>query len=310
MLKNLFGNEERKLIQEEIEVIIQLYVDYKALISESDDYQLRNEVGNSFIKQAKELQDKDPLLVKKILLRQSATGYTFIHPQLGELKDVRRVLDSKITEVSNQIIMDTKTMEFLDEYNQNKKRIKKISLEIKEGKNENYAIEDMPEIKITPIGNKFDRIGKLTHYALIDVKTTGKRTEENHIVEIAIVKVVEDEIKECLYSKIDNQGKEAPSLGQIKDEIINFVGISPVVGYYISFDLKFLFSEGIDLISNHKIYDVMQYIKKLKPKLSSYELDDVMKEYGYALKAKDSLDICLMSDILFKIVLDEVIKGE
>ena len=314
MLKKLFNTKDETGFREEVDVLCQLYYDYSSLWREDSEIELRNEIGNNFLAEAIRLQKSNPRLLKKILLEDSTTSTRmgrimpiYNHPLLGELEDTPNVLDIKINEVTSYLKYDEEAARANKLFTVKRKNLKLVEITKIDKPEVRNPIESMPEIKTTPIGSKFDRIGKLSHYVVIDANTTGSRTEDNHITELAAIKVVEDVITEGFYTKIDNTGKTNPRIAEVKDCFLEFIGNSPVVGYYASFDLKFLFKEGIDLISDHKIYDVAQYVMKTKTRLKSYELEDALKAYGYNVKPKDSLDVCLMTDKLFTIVLNKIV---
>lgn len=312
ILKKIFNREENDLLDEEVAVIAQLYEDYINLLHASEDVKLRNEVGNNFIVEATTLQRKNAESLRKIIIRQSAKSRSsfktiYYHPQFLELEDSPKILEAKIQEVRDYVQRDNLALKYKELFNRQRKTVKLVPIHKQDKKEEYISIEDMQEIKTVPIGSKFDRVGKLSHYVVIDVKTTGERASDNVITEIAAIKVVEDVIVEGFFSGIDPFGKSNPRIGEIADSFMEFVGNSPIVGYYVSLDLKFLFSKGMDLIDNRKVYDVVQYIKKLKPRAQSYELEDIFEDYKYAYIPKDSLDKCLMINTLFEIVLDKIV---
>ena len=315
IFKNLFSKQDEIEFREEVDVLCQLYYDYSALWREDMEVELRNEVGNHFLSEALRLQRKDPKLLKKILLEDSTMSNrhgrimpVYEHPLLGEIEDEPNILDKKIEEVKSYLKYDEESSRVKKLFAVKRKNLKLVEITKVDKPDELNSIEDMPEVKTTPIGPKFDRIGKLSHYVVIDVETTGEKTENNYITEIAAIKVVEDTITEGFHTKIDNTGKTNPRVAEIKDAFIDFVGISPIVGFRASFDLKFLFREGIDLISERKIYDVAQYVMKTKTSLKSYDLINSLKAYGYYVTPKDSLDVCLMTDKLLTVVLDKIVK--
>ena len=315
MFKKLFNKQDETGFREEVEVLCQLYYDYSSLWREDSEIELRNEVGNHFLSEALRIQRKDPKLLKKILLEESTMSTrrgrimpVYEHPLLGEIEDEPNILDAKIAEVKSYLKYDEEATRIKKLFVVKRENLKLVEITKVDKPDVRNPIEDMPEVKTIPIGPKFDRIGKLSHYVVIDVKTTGEKTENNFITEIAAIKVVEDTITEGFHTKIDNTGKNNPRVAEIKDAFIEFIGSSPIVGFSASFDLKFLFSEGIDLISDRKIYDVAQYVMKTKTRLKSYDFETSLKAYGYNVKPKDSLDVCLMTDKLLSVVLDKIVK--
>ena len=315
IFKNLFNNQEEMEFREEVDVLCQLYYDYSALWREDVEVELRNEVGNHFLSEALRLQRKNPKLLKKILLEDSTMSNrhgrimpVYDHPLLGEIEDEPNILDTKINEVKSYLKYDEETTRIKKLFATKREKLKLVEITKVDKPDVRNSIEEMPEVKTTPIGAKFDKIGKLSHYVIIDVETTGEKAENNYITEIAAIKVVEDTITEGFHTKIDNTGKNNPRVAEIKDAFIDFVGISPIVGFNASFDLKFLFREGIDLISERKIYDVAQYVMKTKTRLKSYDFKTSLQAYGYNVTPKDSLDVCIMTDKLLTVVIEKIVK--
>lgn len=105
-----------------------------------------------------------------------------------------------------------------------------------------------------------------------DIETTGLDKYNDRIIEIALVKFDKKNFKvldkySCLINpEIDipevisnitgifnDDVKEAPKIGEIKDEISNFIWDLPVLWHNVDFDIGFLQANGVDLSQNIKI---------------------------------------------------------
>lgn len=81
----------------------------------------------------------------------------------------------------------------------------------------------------------------------------------------------------------EDQLKNGKEESKAINELVEFVGNYPIVGYNINFDLKFI-NEALKRQSKNKIpnktYDLMKYVKNEKIFLNNYKLETVLKEYG------------------------------
>jgi exonuclease, DNA polymerase III, epsilon subunit family len=186
-------------------------------------------------------------------------------------------------------------------------------------------LEDMPEIKISPIGKSFNVIAKLPCFVCVDVETTGLSASSDRILEISAVKYEEFNPVEKFSTYIKFTGpipeeafavnhitKEmvcnAPTISEISADLISFVGNLPIVGHNIAFDLKFIYTSGIDLISNRKIYDTYELAKKVDKDLSSYSLTNVCSTFQITYNPHDSLEDSCATGMLLKAMLDYYIE--
>ena len=101
----------------------------------------------------------------------------------------------------------------------------------------------------------------------------------------------------------------APSLEQISNSLLEFVGNCPVVGFNLAFDLKFLYCAGIDLFSKRKCYDAYLISKKAYADyLSSFSLVDVAAYNDIYFDAHNSLNDCLATGLVFEKAIKEIIS--
>ena len=140
----------------------------------------------------------------------------------------------------------------------------------------------------------------MTSIVSIDIETTGLDENREAIIEIAAVKFngrrVEDE-----FSTLINPGKaipdfitgltgidnamvhQAPRLLDIKQELLAFVGNSPILGHNVKFDIGFLRKAG--LFPNHQTIDTYELASVLMPTASRYNLGSLGQQLNIPLPA-------------------------
>ena len=119
---------------------------------------------------------------------------------------------------------------------------------------------------------------------------------ETEIVEIFILKVKDNEIIDEFYSMFKPNGritnshihgitnskvKNSPTIEEINDEIINFLGKSTLVGHNLdNFDLKFL-NYHLSKTLDNKTLDTLKISRKvLGDKVENHKLDTLANYFG------------------------------
>lgn len=183
---------------------------------------------------------------------------------------------------------------------------------------------NMPEIKYAPVGKSFNK-DRLVNFVVIDTETTGLKASSERIIQLSAVKYADWEPVEVWNTYInpkrsvpkeasdingitDDMLVDKPTIKQVADSFIEFVGNLDVVGYNLPFDLKFLFAEGIDLTGKkRKYYDVCALAKKkYKDDIAFFTLTDVAKLKGIYFNAHDSLNDCYATAEVFEAVIDDI----
>lgn len=139
----------------------------------------------------------------------------------------------------------------------------------------------------------------LLPYIVLDIETTGLDLVQDDIIEIAALKIEPDnqtefhryiycenklpeEITELTGITREMLVKKGQGISQVLDDLIDFIGEMPIVGYNLYFDIGFinysLGRMGKRMIRNRKI-DLMGLVKKEKMFLKSYKLQDVLLAY-------------------------------
>ncbi|WP_198434892.1 type I-E CRISPR-associated endoribonuclease Cas2e [Aerococcus urinae] len=138
-------------------------------------------------------------------------------------------------------------------------------------------------------------------YIIIDIETSGLDLLKDSIIEIAALTIKNGEIVKEFECLINYEGKlplEITSLTGIDDQLLKkegqklenvlkefkaFVGEVDLVGYNISFDIKFInyHLKKLNLPKlNNKSIDLMSFVKKEKLFLPNYKLESVLTAYG------------------------------
>jgi DNA polymerase III epsilon subunit family exonuclease len=125
-------------------------------------------------------------------------------------------------------------------------------------------------------------------YVVIDLETTGLSPSKNEIIELAAIKVINDEITDKFSSlckpkrKItphitningitNDMAADAPNIEEIIPKYVEFIGELPVVGHNVEFDLKFINSNADKYLRNEQI-DTLRFARGLYPDIGAYNL--------------------------------------
>lgn len=140
---------------------------------------------------------------------------------------------------------------------------------------------------------------------VIDLETTGLKAGSDEITEVGAVKFSDGEVL-AEYTKLVNPKKpipwyvqqktgittemvkKAPRFEWIRDEVIDFLGDRPVLGYNLPFDLSFLRKQGIKVSSAS--YDVLEIARRRLPRRTKtgrkrrYRLDSIARDLNIPLR--------------------------
>ena len=134
-------------------------------------------------------------------------------------------------------------------------------------------------------------------YCVIDVETTGRSPQWDHIIEVAALKVSDgqevgrfasliqppsmpggdfvDDFITALTGITDEMLAGAPFAPDVLEEFAAFVGDVPVVGHCVSFDINFLydsFDRYLDRPFSSDYIDTLRIARKLHPEMSHHRL--------------------------------------
>ena len=142
-------------------------------------------------------------------------------------------------------------------------------------------------------------------YCVIDVETTGRSPQWDHIIEVAALKISDgqevgrfssliqppsmpggtyvDEFIAALTGITDEMLESAPFAPDVLAEFTSFVGDMPVVGHYVGFDINFLydsFDRYLDRPFSNDYIDTLRVARKLHPEMSHHRLSDLVDHFG------------------------------
>lgn len=190
-------------------------------------------------------------------------------------------------------------------------------------------LSEMPEVSYVNVTKSFNR-DRLPAFVVIDTETNGLKVQGGRILELSAIRY-EDFQPVARWSSLVNPGKPipaeasavnhitdemvagAPTLAQVAASFSDFVGSSPLVGYNLPFDLKFLYSRGINLFqAKRKYYDVLEIARKAYKKhgFPDFKLSTVAEECRIIPSdAHRSLSDCYTTGLVFQNCINEITEA-
>lgn len=162
----------------------------------------------------------------------------------------------------------------------------------------------------------------LTSFVAIDIETTGLNAPNDKVIQLSSIKYINDELVDSFDSYINpgenklplsdfitkltgiksSDVENAPSLSEIKDKFIEFVGPLPWVGHNIfRFDIPFLYSSDIG-ISEFYAEDTYNLAKKKLDRaiLGNLKLPTIKKYYGIQGASHNALADCKTTATVYR----------
>lgn len=139
---------------------------------------------------------------------------------------------------------------------------------------------------------------KLGNFVVLDTETTGFHPPKESICEVTAIRFEEWKPVE-MFDTLVNPGKkipaaasnvnhitddmvsDAPTFGQIVQDLQQFIGKSTVIGHNLAFDLEFLSAGGLDLSGKRKYYDTLDLARKTLSSPESKQYDVASGSYDY-----------------------------
>jgi len=240
--------------------------------------------------------------------------------QERRLREQQRRAEQEANRIKIEAFIKNQTDSFADELEAIPKE--EIELAAKSDFLNNNFVRDMDEIKISSPrnGSKKSLYG---NFVVIDTETTGLKVT-NDIIEVSAIRYFEFEPIASFTTLVkpskeipeeateingitDEMVADAPTIKQVMPALIDFIGKSNLLGYNITFDLKFLYKYGYDFFAqkNRKYYDCMTIARK-KLDLYNYKLTTVCDYYDiYRTDAHRSLSDCYATAKVFIELLEE-----
>lgn len=212
----------------------------------------------------------------------------------------------------------------IEQFNKRYADVPQCNIELSDINLKRNKMITIPEIKYTAVGKSFNK-DKLLKFIVVDTETTGLKASSERIIQLSAVKYVEWQPVEVWNSYInpkrsipeeasaingitDDMVADKPTIKEVAESFIQFVGDWDIVGYNLPFDFKFLFAEGIDLTEKkRKYYDVYSLAKKVyKKELDSFTLENVASYNRIYYDAHDSLNDCYATAEVFENVINDI----
>ncbi len=150
-------------------------------------------------------------------------------------------------------------------------------------------------------------------FVVIDIETTGLSTEYDDIIEIAAIKVKDDNIIDAFESLVhidyelddfiinltgitNEMLANAPNITDVLGDFYNFVGDSILLGHNVNFDINFLYDSFLDKMNiefKNNFIDTLRIARKLLDELDHHRLSDLCEYYKISSdKAHRALEDC------------------
>ena len=94
---------------------------------------------------------------------------------------------------------------------------------------------------------------------------------------------------------------DMPSILDVKNEVLTFLGDDVIIGHNTSFDIRFL-SEGFSQPIDNKYMDTMQFARKVYPELPHHRLSDLSKHLCLSQNSHRSIADCVTTKELYDAV--------
>ena len=168
------------------------------------------------------------------------------------------------------------------------------------------------------MGNKNYIKALIDVYCVLDTETTGLSAYYDEIIEIGILRVRNNTIVDK-YSQLikpeyeidsfitaltgitNEMVADMPSILDVKNEVLTFLGDDVIIGHNTSFDIRFL-SEGFSQPIDNKYMDTMQFARKVYPELPHHRLSDLSKHLCLSQNSHRSIADCVTTKELYDAV--------
>ena len=136
------------------------------------------------------------------------------------------------------------------------------------------------------------------NYVLIDIETTGLSPDYDEIIELAAIKVCNNEIIDTFSSFVkpsfeidefiteltgitNSMVSNAPDITSVIDKYLDFIGENIIIGHNVNFDINFIydFAQKNGYNFSNDFVDTMRLFRKLHPELKHHRLSDMCSLY-------------------------------
>jgi len=155
-------------------------------------------------------------------------------------------------------------------------------------------------------------------YCVLDVETTGRSASVDEIIEIAMLRVRNNEIVESYTQLIRPFGgipsfitqltgisntmvEEMPYIWDIENEVLSFLGDDVILGHNTSFDLRFL-NTAFEMSLENEYMDTYQFSRKVFPNLNSHRLTYLSRHFNLTNSEHRALSDCIATKELYDLI--------
>ncbi len=155
----------------------------------------------------------------------------------------------------------------------------------------------------------------INDYCVLDTETTGLSAYYDEVIEIGILRVrnnaIVDQYSQLIHPEYEidtfitaltgiTNGMVAgmPSIMQVKDKVLSFIGDDVILGHNTSFDIRFL-NEGFQQEIKNPYMDTMQFARKVYPELGHHRLSDLTEYLGLSNNEHRSVADCIATKELY-----------
>lgn len=158
----------------------------------------------------------------------------------------------------------------------------------------------------------------ISDYVVIDIESTGLQFQFDEIIEIGIARVRNNIVVET-YSQLikpiqkingfitsftgitNDMVKNMPSILDVKDSVLEFIGDDIILGHNTAFDLAFLNFRFNTKISNQYM-DTLQFARKVFTNLKNHKLTTLVKNFNLSKNEHRALADCISTKQLYDLI--------
>lgn len=165
----------------------------------------------------------------------------------------------------------------------------------------------------------------LTDYCVIDTETTGLSAYYDRVIEVAILRVRNNEVVAqfnqlvnpgiivpsfitCLTGITNSMLEGQPTLEDIKENVLSFIGDDFIVGHNTHFDMQFL-ANGLAHDFPNEYMDTMQFARKLYPELEGHSLSALVDYLNLPASGHRALKDCQSTKALYDCLMGKMEKS-
>ena len=152
-------------------------------------------------------------------------------------------------------------------------------------------------------------------YCVLDTETTGLSSYYDSIIEIGIIKVRNNEIV-AEYNQLINPGRRLsgiithitgitdamlvgqPTISEVRDDVLRFIGNDLIVGHNTYFDMQFM-ANCLEHDFENEYADTLQFARKLYPEFENHKLETLVRKLDLPVNGHRALLDCRSTKALF-----------